>query len=69
MKLNELEKQIDDFHRALKRPRPDYEELHIWEDVLMVEVLKAVVKNDPNAKQMAHKILRLEEMNFKKWYS
>lgn len=68
MKSNELEKQIDDFYRALKRPNHDYEELHMWEDSLMVETLKAVVKNDPDAKQMARKILRLEKMNFKKWY-
>ena len=47
----------------------DYEEMHIEEDDMYEDVLRAIADGDPHSKQLAREALKSKNVEFARWYA
>ncbi len=47
----------------------DYEEMHIEEDDMYEDVLRAIADGDPHSKLLAREALKSKNVEFARWYA
>ena len=47
----------------------DYEEMHIEEDDMYEDVLRAIADGDPHSKLLAREALKSKNVKFARWYA
>lgn len=61
-------KEVKDIVNSFTDKNADWEEMHIEEDDMYEDVLRAIAECDPHSKLLAREALKSKNIKFTRWY-
>ena len=67
--VKEVKKIVNSLANGMNADWADYEDMHIEEDDMYEDVLRAIAEGDPHSKLLAREGLKSKNVKFARWYS
>lgn len=67
--VKEVKKIVNSLANGMNADWADYEDMHIEEDDMYEDVLRAIAEGDPHSKLLAREALKSKNVKFARWYS
>ena len=67
--VKEVKKIVNSLANGMNADWADYEDMHIEEDDMYEDVLRAIAEGDPHSKLLAREALKSKNVKFIRWYA
>ena len=67
--VKEVKKIVNSLANGMNADWADYEDMHIEEDDMCEDVLRAIAEGDPHSKLLAREALKSKNVKFTRWYA
>lgn len=67
--VEEVKKIVNSLANGMNADWADYEDMHIEEDEMYEDVLRAIAEGDPHSKSLAREALKSKNVKFPRWYA
>ncbi|WP_283581037.1 hypothetical protein [Limosilactobacillus reuteri] len=67
--VKEVKEIVNSLANGMNANWADYEDMHIEEDDMYEDVLRAIADGDPHSKLLAREALKSKNVKFTRWYA
>lgn len=67
--VKEVKEIVNSLANGMNADWADYEDMHIEEDDMYEDVLRAIADGDPHSKLLVREALKSKNVKFTRWYS